>query len=182
MILNSKLVIFANSTPDASGTFSESNTLYVPRPENSILLVPTFTKMYVEKRLVAEGFHLAWLKNETRFATKEDCERKSQFVSYLIEQYALQSKCVLIGYSCGGAHAVNFAGTYPNLVSCAFFIVSISFKKMNIVLYIKSPISMTIFGTFKVSKQCNIFAIGVVSAKKPKHGKHPTTRKNVRTA
>lgn len=74
----------------------------------------------VEKQLVKAGFHLAWLKNETRFATKGDCERKARFISYLTEQYRLWSKCVLIGYSCGGAHAVNFAGLYPELVSCIY--------------------------------------------------------------
>lgn len=36
-----------------------------------------------------------------------------------------------------------------------------------------------IFGTFKVSKQWKIFAIGVVNARKPNKGKHPKTLKNV---
>ena len=46
-------------------------------------------------------------------------------------------------------------------------------------LYINKAISMNNFGTFKVDKQFNIFAIGVVSAKKPNEGKQPTTLKNV---
>ena len=50
---------------------------------------------------------------------------------------------------------------------------------MNIELYINNAISMKILGTFNVDKQFNIFAIGVVRAKKPNEGKQPTTLKNV---
>jgi len=99
--------------------------LVFPKQENSKNILVLKTEYWnafpdIEQKLVTSGFHLAWLKNETRFATKEDCERKSRFVSYLSEQYGLQSKCVLVGYSCGGAHAINFAGVYPELVFCIF--------------------------------------------------------------
>ena len=50
---------------------------------------------------------------------------------------------------------------------------------MKIVLYIKRAISTRMVGTFKVLKQFKIFAIGVVSAKNPKHGKQPITLINV---
>ncbi len=66
------------------------------------------------------GFHLAYVKNETRFATKADCDRKARFASFLSEEYGLRNKCVPVGMSCGGAHAVNFAGFYPERVACLF--------------------------------------------------------------
>lgn len=74
----------------------------------------------VEIQLLKRGFHVAILKNKTRFATKEDCDAKAEFVKFLAEKYGLSEKCVPIGYSCGGAHAIRFAGFYPELISCVF--------------------------------------------------------------
>lgn len=73
-----------------------------------------------EKDLIGEGFHLAYIENETRFATKADCDIKARFSDFLSEKYGLRDKCVLVGMSCGGAHAVNFAGFYPQKVACIF--------------------------------------------------------------
>lgn len=73
-----------------------------------------------ETELLKRGFHIAYLKNKSRFATKEDCAAKNRFVAYISDKYDLSPKCVLIGMSCGGAHAVNFAGYYPKNVACMF--------------------------------------------------------------
>ena len=74
----------------------------------------------VEIRLLEKGFYVAYIENETRFATKEDCQRKADFIQYLGEKYGLCKKCVPIGMSCGGAHAVRFAGLFPQYVSCLY--------------------------------------------------------------
>ena len=70
--------------------------------------------------LLQKGFHVAFLRNETRFATREDCDIKARFAAYLHQTYGLSEKCVPIGMSCGGAHAVNFAAYYPELIQCMF--------------------------------------------------------------
>ncbi len=74
----------------------------------------------VEIKLLQRGFHVAFLRNDTRFATKDECARKSRFVRFVAEKYSLSDKCVPVGMSCGGAHAVRFAGLYPDQVSCMF--------------------------------------------------------------
>lgn len=74
----------------------------------------------VEIGLLEKGFHLAYVKNRTRFATRDDCDLKARFIKHIGEKYSLKEKCVPIGMSCGGAHAVNFAGYYPELVSCVY--------------------------------------------------------------
>ena len=74
----------------------------------------------VEIRLLEQGFHLAYIKNKNRFATQEDCDIKARFVRHLAQTYALDERCVPVGMSLGGAHAVRFAGFYPELVSCLF--------------------------------------------------------------
>ena len=73
-----------------------------------------------EIELLNQGFHVAWVDNVTRFATKEDCDTKARFVKFLSEKYGLRDKCVPVGLSCGGAHAVNFAGYHPECVICMF--------------------------------------------------------------
>lgn len=73
-----------------------------------------------ETALLSKGFHVAYLQNKTRFATKEDCDAKHRFVEFISRKYNLKSKCVLIGMSCGGAIAMNFAGLYPDDVACMF--------------------------------------------------------------
>ena len=74
----------------------------------------------VELAMLERGFHLAYLENLSRFATKEDCDRKAEFADYLAGRFGLKQKCVPVGFSCGGAHAINFAGFYPEYVSCVF--------------------------------------------------------------
>lgn len=73
-----------------------------------------------EIEMLKHGFHLAYIENESRFATFADCERKNRFVNFISSKYKLRDKCVPVGYSCGGAHAVNFAGYFPNAVACLF--------------------------------------------------------------
>lgn len=73
-----------------------------------------------ETALLKLGFHAAYLENKSRFATKEDCDAKHRFVEYISREYGLKPKCVPIGMSCGGAHAMNFAGAYPDDVECMF--------------------------------------------------------------
>ncbi len=74
----------------------------------------------IEIQLLKRGFHVAYVKNRTRFATKEDCDTKAKFVKYISDTYGLKNKCIPVGMSCGGAHAVNFAGYYPECIACMF--------------------------------------------------------------
>ncbi len=73
-----------------------------------------------ELEMVERGFHLAYVQNSSRFATYEDCELKKRFVEFLSLEYGLSDKCVPVGMSLGGAHAINFAGFFPECVKCIF--------------------------------------------------------------
>lgn len=73
-----------------------------------------------EIELLKRGFHCAYLTNNNRWATKEDCDAKARFALYLHEHYGLSEKCVPVGMSCGGCHAVNFAGFHPESVACMY--------------------------------------------------------------
>ena len=73
-----------------------------------------------EIELLNRGFHVAFLQNDNRWATKFDCDKKARFAKFLNKEYGLNKKLVPIGFSCGGAHAINFAGFYPELVKCVY--------------------------------------------------------------
>ena len=73
-----------------------------------------------EIELLKRGWHVTYLKNENRWATPSDCHRKARFVKYVHETYGLFEKCVPVGMSCGGCHAVNFAGFHPECIDCMF--------------------------------------------------------------
>ena len=74
----------------------------------------------VEIKLLCRGFCVAYIENESRLAPKSDCDRKARFTEYIAKTYGLKAKCVPVGMSCGGAHAVRFAGFYPQLVECMY--------------------------------------------------------------
>ena len=74
----------------------------------------------VEARRVDRGYHLAYLKNTSRFAPRADCDAKARFVRFLAAEYELSQRCVPVGMSLGGAHALRFAGLYPELTGCLF--------------------------------------------------------------
>ena len=73
-----------------------------------------------ELALLERGFTLAFLQNRTRFATKEECAEKANFCPFVSERYGLREKCALVGMSCGGAHALTFAGLYPEKAACLY--------------------------------------------------------------
>lgn len=73
-----------------------------------------------EIALLNLGFHAAYLENTSRFAPPDDCDAKHRFVEYISREYGLKPKCVPVGMSCGGAHAMNFAAAYPDDIVCMF--------------------------------------------------------------
>lgn len=93
-----------------------------PEPEENWTLKTEYWNAFPETEiaLLHRGFHAAYLQNKSRFAPPEDCDAKARFVSYLHTTYGLRDKCVPVGMSCGGAHAVSFCGTHPDAVACMF--------------------------------------------------------------
>lgn len=73
-----------------------------------------------EVEMVKRGWHLAYIKNVTRWCLDEDLDLKKRFAEYLSAEYGLYSKCVPVGMSCGGMIAVKFAARYPQLVSALY--------------------------------------------------------------
>ena len=73
-----------------------------------------------EYELVKRGFHLAFLTNKSRWIKDDDLAAKYRFSKYLSEEFGLDEKCVEVGMSCGGLHAIKQAATYPQMISAMF--------------------------------------------------------------
>lgn len=106
--------------------FEEKEAVIVfPRDENKNRKWMLKTEYFgafpnLEIELLKKGYCLANIKNDNRWGTRKDLERKARFVEFISEKYNLNKKCVPIGMSCGGLFAIKFASLYPELVSCIF--------------------------------------------------------------
>lgn len=74
----------------------------------------------LELAMLDRGYHLAYLKNRSRWGTDDDQSAKRDFAEYLHETYGICRRCICIGMSCGGFHAVCFASRYPSYVSMLY--------------------------------------------------------------
>lgn len=73
-----------------------------------------------EIEMVKRGWHLAYIKNVTRWCLDEDLDLKKRFAEFLSREYGLYKKCVPVGMSCGGLIGSKFAAKYPECVSCLY--------------------------------------------------------------
>ncbi len=74
----------------------------------------------LEISLLKQGWHLAFITNETRWCTEGDLDVKKRFADYLSNEYGLCKKLVPIGMSCGGLIAVKFAAKYPQYIKALY--------------------------------------------------------------
>lgn len=73
-----------------------------------------------EIEMLKRGYHLAYVANKTRWMIPDDVDVKARFADYLSKEYGLNKKCVPVGMSCGGLHAVYFGAKYPEYISSLY--------------------------------------------------------------
>lgn len=73
-----------------------------------------------ELPLLEKGFHLCYIKNNNRWGTDEDLDRKARFIRHVQKTYHLNDRCVPVGMSCGGLFAIKLAAKYPELIACLY--------------------------------------------------------------
>ncbi len=74
----------------------------------------------LELSMVERGYHVAYIANKSRWMVPEDIEVKARFASFLREHYGLNERCVPVGMSCGGLHAVYLAAAHPELIAAMY--------------------------------------------------------------
>lgn len=70
--------------------------------------------------MLKRGWHLAYIKNVSRWGFQEDIDRKARFSELLTKEYGLYKKCIPVGMSCGGLIGCRYAFKYPSLVSALY--------------------------------------------------------------
>ncbi len=107
--------------------FEEHEAFVVlPKEEDNIRQLAVKTEYWhafpeaAEISLVGLGFTLCFIKNDNRWGTDADLDRKARFVRFVQNQYGLSDRCVPVGMSCGGLIAVKFAARYPELIHCLY--------------------------------------------------------------
>ena len=70
--------------------------------------------------MLEKGYHVAYLQNKTRWHDASDDEEKEAFCEFLHREFQLHPKCVPVGMSCGGMHAVYFAAKYPERIAALY--------------------------------------------------------------
>ncbi len=73
-----------------------------------------------EIKLVEKGNFLAFIKNDNRWGTDSDVDRKARFIGFVLDKYDIPCGCVPVGMSCGGIFAVKLAAKYPEIISCVY--------------------------------------------------------------
>ena len=121
----------------------------------------------LEEEMVSRGYHLAYLKNINRWGIPEDLDAKYRFRNFLMERYHLSPRCIPIGMSCGGLHAIKQAGRHPDMVS---------------VLYLDAPVVNILSCPFGMgdgtsireeTKQEALDALGLTMAQMIAYREHP---------
>lgn len=74
----------------------------------------------LETEMLRRGYHVAYIENITRWMKPEDVDAKNDFAEFLHTEYGLSEKCVPVGMSCGGLHAVYFAAKYPERIAALY--------------------------------------------------------------
>ena len=74
----------------------------------------------LELAMLERGWHVAFITNQTRWHVDADDEAKAALAEFLEKEFSLAPKCIPVGMSCGGMHAIYFAATHPERVSAMY--------------------------------------------------------------
>ena len=73
-----------------------------------------------ELAMLERGYHVAYVQNKTRWHDASDDDIKEAFCEFLQQEFGLNQKCLPVGMSCGGMHAVYFAAKYPEKIAALY--------------------------------------------------------------
>lgn len=73
-----------------------------------------------ELEMLERGYFVAYMQNITRWCLPDDIDAKARFCDFLSSEAGLNKKCMTVGMSCGGMHAVYFAAKYPQYTACMY--------------------------------------------------------------
>lgn len=73
-----------------------------------------------EIEMIKRGYYLAYISNKTRWHDVSDDVAKERLCRFLSEEFGLCDRCMPVGMSCGGMHAIYFATAYSERVAAMY--------------------------------------------------------------
>ncbi len=107
-------------------TFEDKDAILVipsePRADGKWLFKTEYFGAFpdFELAMLARGYHIAHVKNTTRWCLDEDTERQARFAKYLHKEFGLYEKCMTVGMSCGGMQSIYLGAKHPEVVSALY--------------------------------------------------------------
>lgn len=91
-------------------------------PDNKWLLKTEYFGAFPEFEILMlkRGYGLAYVKNSTRWHKESDDCAKLSLCNFLKKEFGFNQKCLPVGMSCGGMHAVYFAAAHPERVAALY--------------------------------------------------------------
>lgn len=75
---------------------------------------------YADMALVRDGYYLVFHNVSDLYGCPQSILYMEKFYAYVVSEYRLNPKAVMIGLSRGGLYACNFALAHPDQVSCLY--------------------------------------------------------------
>lgn len=75
---------------------------------------------YADMEMLKKGWHLAYFRISDMYGCPEAVEYMHGFQQFLIQQFLLDEKTILFGFSRGGLYAFNYAAAYPQMVAAVY--------------------------------------------------------------
>ena len=75
---------------------------------------------YTDMAMLENGWHLAYYRISDMYGCPKAIEMMKKFQEFVIKDYRLASRSVLLGFSRGGLYAFNYAAEYPSNVAALY--------------------------------------------------------------
>jgi pimeloyl-ACP methyl ester carboxylesterase len=94
----------------------------VPLPGNRWIWRTEFFGAFAQAdvALLAKGYFVAYMDVQNMYGSPVALDHMDKFYGYLLENYHLDPKTVLEGFSRGGLFAFNWAARHPNRIACMY--------------------------------------------------------------
>ncbi|RAP75678.1 alpha/beta fold hydrolase [Paenibacillus montanisoli] len=75
---------------------------------------------YADNALLELGWHIAYYQLSDMFGCPSAVRQMETFREYIVDEFSLEPKAVLFGFSRGGLYAFNYAAAYPDRVTALY--------------------------------------------------------------
>ena len=93
-----------------------------PRPDKKVLWRAEFFHAFekCDAEMFKQGWYRAYIQASNMFGNPKSVEIMKKFHDYLVSEFGLCEKMILVGLSRGGLYSVNYAAVYPEDIAVLY--------------------------------------------------------------